>query len=77
MSEFGTHEPQPNEGNGDANNHTSETPEQVAGPCHAGAHAYLASPITANRGKHGRLGAAKRPHAQRSATCSSHTAPVA
>ena len=25
MSEFGTHEPQPNEGNGDANNHTSKT----------------------------------------------------
>ena len=41
MSEFGAHEPQPNECNGDANNHTSETAEQVAGPCHAGAHAHL------------------------------------
>ena len=70
MSEFGTHEPQPNEGNGDANNHTSKTLSKSLDH---------ATPVrthtfTEHRGKHGRLGAAKRPHAQRPATCSSHRA---
>ena len=76
MSEFGTHEPQPNEGNGDANNHTSKTLSKSldhAMPVRTHTH----TESTAHRGKHVRLGAAKRPHAQRLHSALRHAPPTA
>ena len=67
MREFGTHEPQPNEGNGDANNHTSSKTLSKSLDHAMPVRTHPLTESTAHRGKHVRLGAAKRPHAQRSA----------
>lgn len=72
MSDFGAHEPQPmNEGNGDANNHTSESLDHVM-PVRT--HTFTEHRTPRQTWPSGRT--AKRPHAQRSATCAAPHQPI-